>query len=901
MGDLLGFAKYHEDNLAIIDERMYYRNGTSLPSAKESYTSTTPKIEFKYFCPFCKSGYETNKDLIDHILLSHGGVHEFVYLNNRRINDGENTVKQVYSLKLYCFRDSAKKICLQDNIGNEYSFWTKPVVNEYDIQSILLSKVYSEIIITNIDSPVCIKQQLDINIVSIKKIFSGKYMSYFFDEQISEEMLSLEECLIYIKMLIYEGADTEPFIVRLGCMNLDKSRELDELYYYYFLQKGSFRGIEDRILSYKSSALLEIISGNYSDAEKILSEISGSDNDKYGCLIILGLLKNESLRVDYLKKLYNPYGFIGMLEQVLYHFYMYEKEDIRLPINEINEIELFSKYPLIHALVEFNNTINKRGNMSYQSYTLLRELTPLAAINYCYSIDNELERERILKSMMKIHKNSTLIKEFAYENDYRWMQKRIFVSDGNLYRKAVIRQNEKYGGVFSQYYMDEFPYDDQIIITSLGGEHDIGASCYVISYHGYHIMLDCGINTQKYGDDAYPKLDTWNKEIDAIIISHAHVDHSGGVPKAHAMWPEANIISTQPTKVFVKYLYSDMAKVKNGIVNDFEIENVAIEKEVMLDTLNSMTTIGYEEWINLYDNIKICLHCAGHIIGAAMIELQIDGKTILYTGDFCNYSQLLSTEFDISALPKDVDYFISEATYLKKTSIDWSKQHEDLRIEIIKGIKEGKAILLPAASIGRSQELVCIIGEMKLKGEIPDGIRLYLGGMAIPATTQIIPFMNKRYEKIISLFEEFDSMNYPEQDSVVIASSGTMIKGSASYEIAKYWSENEITYLILANGYLDEESEMDYKHMDQFGNVQRISLSTHADVQGILEVIDYVSPKVISFVHHGSKTDEDLKLLINTCRGKFLNDILYKELYENRGDRVFDLYNWFLEGVDDHV
>ena len=306
----MGFAKYHEDNLEIYDERMYYRNESELLSVRPNYTRIATKIVFKVFCPFCNNGFMTRKKLIDHIVASHGGIHEFVYLNNRRVYESEKTVKQVYSLKLYCFRESPVQIQLQDGMGERYSFWTKDEKYEYDIQSILQAHPYSELQISNIDNPVCIRQQLDINRVSMDKILAGKYQSYLFDEQISEELLSPEECLIYLKMLIHEGADTTPFIERIECMHLDASRQLEELYYYHFLKNGSAVGIKDRLPENIYKALSALLNGKYSEADIILNATKGNRNDRYGCMIILGLLNHDRLEVDYQIRRYTPYGLI---------------------------------------------------------------------------------------------------------------------------------------------------------------------------------------------------------------------------------------------------------------------------------------------------------------------------------------------------------------------------------------------------------------------------------------------------------------------------------------------------------------------------------------------------------------------------------------------------------------
>lgn len=892
----MGFAKYHEDDLKIYDERMYYRNASSSINVQPSYSKVSPRIVYSFYCPFCKKGFVSLKKLIKHITSVHGGIHEFVYLNDRRVERKEKTVKRIISLVLYCFHEEAKEIQVKVEQDNYYSFWTKPGVFEYDIQAFLQSKLYSEIYICNIDAPVHIKQQLDISRVSIKKILSGKYQSYLFDEQISEELLSPKECLTYLKMLINEEADIVPFIERIGYMNLDESREVEELYYYYFLSTGATTGIQDKISGDIAGALLALLDGKYEDAEKWLRNAQGNRNDIIGCRVILDLLKNDKLGADYLEKRYTPIGIIGVLEQVLRYYSEYEEEPTSFLTSELNELELFIHYPLIRAIMELNEAINYHTELSSYSYTLLRELTPIAAIYYCRSIDDEKIKEKIIKSMMKTHKKSKLIKEYAYSKDYSWVKNRITVSDGTLYEKAVYEINREHGRVFSDNFIEAFPFDDRISITSLGGEKEIGASCFVISYKGFNIMLDCGINVRCLGDEAYPLLDKWENDIDIIIITHAHIDHSGGVPKAHAMWPDAKIISTAPTKALLKYLYSDMAKVKNGIVDDFEIDNITIEKDVMLDTLNSMTTIGFEEWLCLGKDIDIRLHRAGHIIGAAMVELRINEKTILYTGDFCNYSQALVRKSDLSTLPRDIDYLISESTYLKKPKIDWDSQCNEIKKSIMLGINAHHAILLPAASIGRSQELVCIIGEMKLSGEIPNDIPLYIAGMAIPAVTQIIPFMNERYESIVGMFEEFNGSVFPETDAIVIASSGSMSKGSASYKIARYWDNQCVKYNIIANGYLDEETEIVSRYQSRHCNIQHVSLPAHADLEGVIELIEYVSPKVLSFVHRGSESESDIQSLINNCKSKFSNDILYKDLKANQIDKVFDIYEWLLEG-----
>lgn len=279
-----------------------------------------------------------------------------------------------------------------------------------------------------------------------------------------------------------------------------------------------------------------------------------------------------------------------------------------------------------------------------------------------------------------------------------------------------------------------------------------------------------------------------------------------------------------------------------------------------------------------------------------MIELSIGGKVVLYTGDFCNYNQSLTKKCNISYLPQNVDYLITESTYFNKLCVKWRDQYEMIREEILRAVKGERAVLLPASSVGRSQELVSIIGNMKYNGEIPEEIPLYIAGMVIPAITQIIPFMDRKYEEMIAMFEEFNGYSYPEENAIVIASSGTMNKGSAAYRIALYWDDQNVKYNIIANGYLDEDYTVDSKHVDKYRYVKRVSLSSHADLEGIMNLIEYVSPQVISFVHRGAGPNEAFEKMLIECRKHFSNDILCRKLEANKTCSVFDIHEWFMEG-----
>lgn len=885
----MGFAKYHEDNLSIIEERMYYKNVPDrLSVVRSTYRSKQPI--YSSYCPFCYCGFTSQKALVDHVFSSHGKSYEFIYLNNNRINEWQCEVSKIYSLKFYCFHDEPKHIVVTDDFDRKYYIDTIKNKYEYDLTSILNGKIFSylKIEIPGQSKSFEIQQYLDMQGASIENILQNRYVSRLFDMQISNNLLKVQECLIYMKMLIHETEDATPFIQRIDSFHFDYSRDLTELFWYYGLYRQEYDHslVSDKDGKFSLWTILEyLLNGEFRKAGELLSHESRTDNDAIGLRLIHALLVNDHMTFAFNNMNYKPYGIIGNLVRILSSIYEYEnsiREGIEI---DIKEISLFDSYPVVKALVNYFDAVAGRCQLQKKSYDLLHAVGGIIAVLYCRGLDNNEIVDKVMKSNAKLHPNSQLIKNVALDKNFAWIGNRISVCDGEAYRRKLKEESERKNMDFSSRFLDMFPYDDEISITPLGGEMDIGASCFVISYKGYNIMIDVGLNPKKRDDASYPLLDMWDGRVDLILLSHAHIDHSGGIPKAHAMWEDARILMTKPTKVFLKYIYSDMAKVKNGITDDFEIENVNITREVMESTFSAITTVDYEDRIQVRDDIEICFHKAGHIVGAAMIELRIAGKIILYTGDYTDFDQNLVSGLEYEELPKEVDYLITEATYIAGVKFDRFEQAEALKEEIKHNISLGKSILLPGASIGRSQELICILGEMLEDGEIPSDYRLFIAGMAIPTSTQLIPFFNNEYEKLLRHFFEVDIEHYPDKKSIVVASSGTMKKGSASYKIEKYWKNYGIRYSTIMGGYSDEDTEYeDWSSHERY----RMPLSTHVSRQGIRKLINYVQPKVVSIVHSGAN-DNIVNGFIEECRQDFANDIFFIKLKKEEKCNVFNL------------
>ena len=296
---LMGLAKYHEDNLEIMSERMYYRDNDLFSYDWTSLYSKKVKKNYKFFCPFCRKGYETNDLLVDHVISCHGGKQDIIYINGKRIGQSATVrVDSIQSFKLLSFRKNKHKVIIENNNGEIIDFWITPGVYFYDIRKEIKNEWMSEIEIKNIDFQIRVQRNQDINKASISKILSGRYYSSMFEERVIEETFSLEEYFIYLKMLINESENTDFFMDKISYIYYRSGQNLNDLFYYHLLSGGSAEYINSSFPYDVYKVFFKLINGDHSEAEVLLKEVK-KQNDKTGCEIICGMLNHDRSIVDY--------------------------------------------------------------------------------------------------------------------------------------------------------------------------------------------------------------------------------------------------------------------------------------------------------------------------------------------------------------------------------------------------------------------------------------------------------------------------------------------------------------------------------------------------------------------------------------------------------------------------
>ena len=429
-------------------------------------------------------------------------------------------------------------------------------------------------------------------------------------------------------------------------------------------------------------------------------------------------------------------------------------------------------------------------------------------------------------------------------------------------------------------------------ITFCGGAAEVGASCYLLKIDDKNILLDCGIRMK--GSDNLPDFRLIQEEggVDAIIVSHAHLDHSGALPVISREYPDSRIYMTHASKALLRVLLYDSLKIMERAEADIPIY---AEKHVveMLDRV-----ICYSPQYSFKpipgNDISVSFYNAGHIAGAALVYIQAVEGTVLFTGDYSVTDQQTVIGCSVPKLRPDV--MISESTYGDKLHSNRDIEEERLVATVKEVVDRGGKILIPAFALGRAQEIILILRRAINRKELPE-FPIYIDGM-IRAINRIYK-LNPNYlqsnlarkifrgndifydDNVIEVSDHDMREKIVESDqSLCIISSSGMLKGGPSSYYAEELLDNKDNFIAIT-GYQDEEAPgsdildllesdedqreivLNNKRMEvecQFGNY---GLSAHADKNQLIGLIHRVSPRRIFLVHGDEGVIEDLALELN--------------------------------------
>ncbi|MEM1539965.1 MAG: beta-CASP ribonuclease aCPSF1 [Candidatus Bathyarchaeia archaeon] len=353
-------------------------------------------------------------------------------------------------------------------------------------------------------------------------------------------------------------------------------------------------------------------------------------------------------------------------------------------------------------------------------------------------------------------------------------------------------------------------------ITPLGGVQEVGRSAFLVQTRESSILLDCGINPGSSKPfEAFPRFDHPAFEIDsldAVVISHAHLDHCGLVPFLYKYGYEGPVYCSAPTSNLMTLLqldYLDVAS-KQGIIPPYDQKDV---RECVLHTI----PLRYGVVTDIAPDVRLTLHNAGHILGSSIVHLHIgEGlHNIVYTGDY-KYARTMLLEAATAEFPR-AETVITESTYGGPEDIMPSRvEAEERLMKIVNETleKRGK-ILIPVPAVGRAQEIMLVLDGCMKRGVMKEA-PVFIEGMISEATaihTAYPEYLGREVRNSIlhngvNPFESdyFTVVEHPSvrqsivegEPCIIMATSG-MLEGGPVIEYFKSLAEDERNTIVFVS------------------------------------------------------------------------------------------------------
>ncbi len=436
-------------------------------------------------------------------------------------------------------------------------------------------------------------------------------------------------------------------------------------------------------------------------------------------------------------------------------------------------------------------------------------------------------------------------------------------------RKSILRT------VGRKIHRDIASKDQWIRITTLGGCREVGRSCMLLSTPESRIIIDCGVNVGSddsatpylYVPEVYPL-----NQIDAVVLTHAHLDHAGLVPMLYKYGYEGPIYCTPPTRDLAVLLQLDYIEIAGR-----EGKRLPYDSSMVREALKHTITLNYGDVTDIAPDTKLTMHNAGHILGSSIAHFHIgDGLyNVAFTGDQ-KFERTRLFDPAVCNFPR-LETLVTEATYGGTNSIQPSRKEAEVALmNVVKEtINKGGKVIIPAFSVGRSQEVMVVLEEA-IRKKVIDEVPVCLDGMIYEATaihTTYPEYLNNDLRDLIFhkginpfLAQCFVKVETPKQRTeiiegppcVILATSG-MLNGGPVLEYLKRLGPDEKNTLVIvgyqAEGTLGRRIQKGWKELPLSveGKTQTVKInldvttvdgfSGHSDRQQLMEYMRRIYPK----------------------------------------------------------
>ena len=387
-------------------------------------------------------------------------------------------------------------------------------------------------------------------------------------------------------------------------------------------------------------------------------------------------------------------------------------------------------------------------------------------------------------------------------------------------------------------------------ISVLGAGKEVGRSAFLVTCENTNILLDYGVLLKR--EPSFP-LHVRPKDINAVVLSHAHLDHSGYIPSLFlSSSTDIPVLGTLPTFELSQLLIEDMIKI-SGLYLPFEYLD-------LINMINHCKNLQYREKHSIGD-VDITLHESGHVIGGASIMMEYQGKRIFYTGDINTRGSKLLRPADLD-LP-NIDLLIIESTYSQTEQMPREESERRLLDFAYEVVDRGGTLFIPAFSVERAQEIACVLKTHQFKHKVAmDGMALKVNEIMLEHTSYLRD--PEIFKKAVLEAEWVHGWQRRKQlvrePGVIISPAGMLVGGSAVFylqEIAKD-PKNGVAMVSYQGEGTPGRALLDKKIITYDGKmrkclaeVNRFEFSGHNSRSELFEILDKIkgNPEVLAI--HG--------------------------------------------------
>lgn len=358
------------------------------------------------------------------------------------------------------------------------------------------------------------------------------------------------------------------------------------------------------------------------------------------------------------------------------------------------------------------------------------------------------------------------------------------------------------------------PQNPPFKLSFLGAAGTVTGSRTLLQAGGHRVLVDCGLfqGLKNLRQRNWAPFPTDVANIDAVLLTHAHLDHSGYLPRLARLGYTGPVLATPATVALARILLLDSAGIQEADAEFLNRHGLSSHKPALPlytvadaeKVLGQFRPVDFNEWVEVLPGLRARWHCSGHILGAAIIEIEHAGRHVVFSGDLGRYDDAIMA--DPSRIER-ADYLVLESTYGDREHVD----EDPLQIlhELIqRTVKRGGTVLIPAFAVGRVQLLLWYLYRLRGSGRLPASLPVYVDSPMSTNATEIYErntrLLRHDYTELQAAFrmpryvrdvQESKALDVSPMPKIIISASGMATGGRVLHHLKHYAPDPRSTIL----------------------------------------------------------------------------------------------------------